>query len=309
MSSETTEAISTILCCPSCHGEMEGHEEGFRCTQCGTGFPRVRGLVRFVDAQFYSSSFGYQWQQFPRAQWGRQSEITFDRKTGFDHSGLKGKLVLDVGCGTGRFVDVANRLGARVVGIDLSAAAEVAERNLADRAEVTIYQADVFNLPFKPESFDYIYSIGVLHHTPDCEKAFKTLVPLLKPGGQIAIWLYSAYSKWYRMSDYYRPITSRMPSTWLHGLCQIARPMYYVYHGLRRIPIIGRPAAGMLRFMFPMPLDQREGSARVLDTFDWYSPKYQSKHTYEEVFRWFESCGLQDLHVLHEPVAVRGARP
>jgi len=229
---------------------------------------------------------------------GKLSEGTFDRKTGCDHSQRKGKLVLDVSCGTGRFVDVAHRLGAHVVGIDLRAAAEVAARNLAD-PDVRIYQADVFHLPFKSGSFDYIYSIGVLHHTPDCEKAFKTLVPLLKPGGQIAIWLYSAYNKWYRMSDYYRPITSRMPSTWLHSLCQVARPMYYVYHGLRKIPIVGRPVAGALRFMLPMPLNQREGSARVLDTFDWYSPKYQSKLTYEKVFRWFESCGLQDLHVLH----------
>jgi 2-polyprenyl-3-methyl-5-hydroxy-6-metoxy-1,4-benzoquinol methylase len=212
---------------------MEGHEEGFRCAQYGGKFPRVRDLVRSVDAQFYTSSFGYRWQKFSQAQWGKLSEGTFDRKTGCDHSQRKGKLVLDVGCGTGRFVDVAHRLGAHVVGIDLRAAAEVAARNLAD-PDVRIYQADVFHLPFKSGSFDYIYSIGVLHHTPDCEKAFKTLVPLLKPGGQIAIWLYSAYNKWYRMSDYYRTITSRMPSTWLHSLCQVARPMYYVYHGLRK---------------------------------------------------------------------------
>jgi hypothetical protein len=110
------------------------------------------------------------------------------------------------------------------------------------------------------------------------------------------------------MADYYRVITSRLPTPWLHALCQAARPTYYVYHGLRKIPVIGRPASRALRFLLPMPLDQRDARARVLDTFDWYSPKYQSKHTYEEVFRWFESCGLQDLHVLHEPVAVRGTK-
>jgi hypothetical protein len=48
---------------------------------------------------------------------------------------------------------------------------------------------------------------------------------------------------------------------------------------------------------------------RVLDTFDWYSPWYQSKHTYEEVFRWFENCGLEDLHVAELPVSVRGSKP
>ena len=68
----------------------------------------------------------------------------------------------------------------------------------------------MFKLPFAPESFDYIYSIGVLHHTPDCEQAFKGLPRLLKPGGRIAIWLYSAYNPWYRMSDVYRKWTRRM---------------------------------------------------------------------------------------------------
>jgi hypothetical protein len=54
---------------------------------------------------------------------------------------------------------------------------------------------------------------------------------------------------------------------------------------------------------------QADPEARVLDTFDWYSPRYQSKHTYEQVFRWFESCGLEDLHVAETPIAVRGRKP
>ena len=82
----------------------------------------------------------------------------------------------------GRFAEVATRWGARVVGIDLSAAAEVAAKNLADR-EFVAFQADVFALPFAPESFDIIYSVGVLHHTPDCEAAVKSLDKYLKPGG------------------------------------------------------------------------------------------------------------------------------
>src|SRR5580700_1702671 len=48
---------------------------------------------------------------------------------------------------------------------------------------------------------------------------------------------------------------------------------------------------------------------RILVRFDWYSPWYQSKHTYEEVFRWFESCGLEDLRVIEQPIAVQGRRP
>ena len=107
---------------------------------------------------------------------------------------------LDVGCGTGRFADVATRCGAKVVGIDLSQACEVAARNLAGRDFVAM-QADVFSLPFSLETFDCIYGIGVPHHTPDCEAAFKRLPQYLKPGGTIGVWLYSAYNGWYRFSN------------------------------------------------------------------------------------------------------------
>jgi SAM-dependent methyltransferase len=194
-----------------------------------------------------------------------------------------------------------------VVGVDLSLAAEVAARNLAGR-EATIFQADVFHLPFAAGSFDFIYSIGVLHHTPDCERAFKMLPGLLKPGGRIAIWLYSGYNKWYKMSDVYRKVTRRMSPRLLHKLCYGVVPLYGVHQVLRKIPLVGRPASGALAYAIPMAFHP-DRTWRVLDTFDWYSPWYQSKHTYEEVFRWFESCGLDDLRVIEQPIAVQGRRP
>jgi SAM-dependent methyltransferase len=268
-------------------------------------------VTRFVDQQQYAGSFGFQWHMHARTQLDNsesdRSERDFQQRTGFRPEGLRGKLVLDVGCGMGRFADVATRWGAHVVGVDLSLAAEVAAKNLAGR-KATIFQADVFHLPFAPESFDFIYSIGVLHHTPDCERAFKMLPGLLKPGGRIAIWLYSRYNAWYRMSDVYRKVTRRMPSRFLHALCYGVVPLYGVHQVLKRIPLVGRPASGALAYLIPMAF-HRDRRWRILDTFDWYSPWYQSKHTYEEVFRWFESCGLDDLRVIEQPIAVQGRRP
>src|SRR5439155_16573893 len=180
---------------------------------------------------------------------------------------------------------VATRWGARVVGIDLSAAAEVAATNLADREFIAL-QADVFALPFAPESFDVIYSIGVLHHTPDCEKAFKVLPQYLKPGGKIAVWLYSGYNNWYRFSDHYRKVTHRMSPRTLHRVLRIAVPtLHGLDRGLRAVPLLGKPMAGMLNLLLPISKN-RDPEVRLLDTLDWYSPKYQSKHTYEQVFRW-----------------------
>lgn len=303
--------VLQILRCPDCGCGIEEAPEGLACAGCRKTFPKVRGVVRFVGQQHYADSFGFQWLRHDKTQLDSgsdtRSEIDFIHKTGLRREELQGKLVLDVGCGMGRYAEVVSRLGARVVGIDLSAAVEAAVQNL-DGHTATIFQADVFSLPFAPESFDYIYSLGVLHHTPDCEQAFNKLPPLLKAGGGIAIWLYSAYNKWYRFSDVYRHVTKRMPPKLLHSLCYGTIPLYGIHKVLRKVPLIGRPAAGILGHLIPMSFN-KDPDWRVLDTFDWYSPWYQSKHTYEEVFRWLESCGLEDLHVADEPISVRGRKP
>lgn len=304
--------VLPILRCPSCGHSLDFSESGLTCTGCNRSIPCRNGVLRFVPSSNYADSFGFQWTRFAQTQLDRddwkESEKDFRERTGFTPEDLAGKLVLDVGCGMGRFADVATRWGARVVGVDLSNAAEVAAQNLSKDRPALFFQADVFALPFVPNSFDYIYSLGVLHHTPDCERAFKMLPPLLKPGGTIAIWLYSAYNHWYRFSDLYRKVTHRLSQETLLKLCRVAGPLYHVHRGLRRIPLAGRAASGLLRYVFPTTLHPR-ADVRVLDTFDWYSPKYQSKHTYEEVFRWFEACGLESLRVLEQTVSVRGTKP
>ena len=303
--------VLTLLRCPSCRAEL-GHEgEGYVCTGCKRAFPQKRSVVRFVTSENYADSFGFQWKRYDRTQMddasSDESDKDFRRKTGFTPEGLKGKLVLDVGCGMGRFAEVATRWGARVVGVDLSAAAQVAAHNLAER-EFLAFQADVFALPFDLEAFDYIYSIGVLHHTPDCERAVKVLPQYLKPGGTLAVWLYSAYNPWYRFSDIYRRVTPRLPAKTLHGILSVMVPVVNgVDSALRVLPGIGRPLSGFVRHLFPVNRNPIR-DWRVLDTFDWYSPRYQSKHTYEQVFGWFESCGMEDLHVAEVPISVRGRK-
>jgi SAM-dependent methyltransferase len=308
----STADLLTLLRCPVCRSSLVGADGGLTCSACGRHFPEVRGVLRFVDDGNYADSFGYQWRRFQRTQLDHAdrnfSEQDFVRKTGLTPEDLKGKLVLDVGCGMGRFAEVVTRWGARVVGIDYSGAAEVAAKNLSDR-EFVAFQADVFTLPFAPEAFDCIYSMGVLHHTPDCEKAVKILPQYLKPDGTLAVWLYSAYNNWYRFSDQYRKITHRMSPRALHGFFRVVVPIFYgLDRGLRVVPIVGKPVAGLIHHVFPVNRHP-DAETRVLDTLDWYSPQYQSKHTYEQVFRWFESCGLERLSVGDAAVGVRGRKP
>jgi len=300
--------LEGVLACPDCGAVLPGLDQwkrdGAVCPNCGDAFPIIRGVPRFVTMDNYAGSFGFEWNRHRRTQLddgtSRESEETFRTKTGLSPTEVAGRLVLDVGCGMGRFADVVSRWGGQVVGVDLSAAVEAARANLEDRPNVQILQADCFRLPFARDSFDVIYSLGVLHHTPDCAAAFRALVPFLKPGGTLAIWVYAHMGPWVHFANLYRCLTTRMPHRLLYALCHLAVPLYH----LHRVPRVGT----LTQTLLPTSMHPK-ASWRVLDTFDWYSPRYQSMHDPEEVRGWLEAAGLIDIRVLATPVSVRGRRP
>ena len=304
-----------LLACPVCRenlsleviaencGEIEAGQ--LRCRQCDSSYPIVRGIPRFVSDDAYAASFSYEWTVHARTQVdnerSQESAVTFTEKTGLTEADVKGKTVLEVGCGAGRFCDVVARWGGRVVGIDLSYAVESARANLLGYAIPGIAQADVFSLPFRDGVFDIVFSIGVLHHTPDARRAFLQLPRLVAPAGCLAVWVYSAHSSLsYKFSDLWRKATVRMPKRLLYTLCHVAVPLYWVY----RVPLLGKVLKILLPFS-PHP----NWRWRILDTFDWYSPTYQSKHTYPEVAAWYREAGFQNIELRSYPVAVVGCKP
>jgi SAM-dependent methyltransferase len=295
-----------ILKCIGCETSgLSRNGEEYRCAACGARYPIVGGIPRFVGGEFYSGSFGFQWKRFARTQLDSangttQSRDTFVEKTGWSLGELRGARVLDAGCGMGRFAEVCADAGADVHAIDLSVAVEAAAANLSARENVSVYQADIMNLPFPDGSFDRIYSLGVLHHTPDTRAAFASLVPLLKPGGTMTIWVYSTELLVWRGGELLRKFTPRLSRQTLLKLSRLAIPLYHVH--MTRLP--GR----LTRVWLPTSLHPTP-EWRWLDTFDWYAPKYQWKHTAEEVERWFQDAGLLSITRGTFPVSVTGRRP
>jgi SAM-dependent methyltransferase len=293
------------LKCPGCGAiGLERSAAEYRCAACSVRYPIVGDIPRFVGGEFYSGSFGFQWKRFARTQLDSangtpQSRDTFVEKTGWRLDDLRGATVLDAGCGMGRFAEICANAGADVHAIDLSVAVEAAYANLSSRSNVSIYQADIMNLPFANGSFDRIYSLGVLHHTPDTHAAFARLVPLLKPGGTITIWVYSTELLVWRGGEVLRRFTPRLSQQTLLKLSRLAIPLYHVHN--TRLP--GR----LTRVWLPTSLHPTP-EWRWLDTFDWYAPKYQWKHSFEEVERWFQEAGLQSIRRGTFPVSVTGQR-
>ena len=182
------EKLLDLLACPSCAGDIllvhvalrekkEIIEGVLSCRKCEREYKIVRGVPRFAaldkieqDKADTAENFGWQWTHFTQED-PKYAEQFLGWLQPVEKDFFAGKIVLEGGCGKGRHTTLAANWGAaEVVGIDLSAAVETAFQATKDLPNAHVLQADIFKLPLK-KAFDYAFSVGVLHHTPDPEKS------------------------------------------------------------------------------------------------------------------------------------------
>src|SRR5436305_10862293 len=147
---------------------------------------------------------------------GRISEQRFFSETAWEPAALAGLDILEVGSGAGRFSEVVlARTKANLYSVDYSTAVEA---NLANNGAIAperfhLFQASIYELPFPDESFEKVFCLGVLQHTPDFERSVQSLVRKAKTGGEIVVDFYCMRGFWTKISAKYllRPLTRRMP--------------------------------------------------------------------------------------------------
>jgi SAM-dependent methyltransferase len=316
--------LLALLICPECRAGLVldpgavvagAHVESgtIRCAG-GHQYPIINRVPRFVqhaldaDQARTRDSFGYEWTKlYPEhghssPEWQAERDI-FLEYTRTVPSDFRGKVVLDGGCGNGRYAKLANDWGARVVAVDISAAVEIASRNVADRPGVDVVQADLFKLPFRPGTFDAMYSVGVLHHTPDARGAFKAMQPLVKPGGFFSIFVHGQGNRvLYGINRGLRAWTAKASYSTTWRFSQVLTGAGKV---LEKIPFIGPMFYLMGRQVLFFSPDQH-------NNFDHYSAGFTSFHRKEEIRSWYQGwddVAVRYAGVANESIYARGSRP
>jgi SAM-dependent methyltransferase len=279
------------------------------CASCGRVFPIVRSIARFVPSEGYAHSFGYQWNYFDKTQLDSHMGNDLSRERFFATTKwpqkMDGQVILEAGCGMGRFTQIALETGAKLFSFDLSNAVEANLRNNGDSGQVHIVQASIYEIPFRKESFDKVFCMGVLQHCPDVRAAFVSLVPFMRSGGEIVIDVYQKHTGLFPPLKYWaRPFLSWMGPKGVHKfLSLVIPPAFYLKKALYKVPLVGKPVGNLIpigpvshapRLIFT---DEQLIQVKILSALDMFSPVHDHPQTLDTVRQWFSDEGLVDVHV------------
>ena len=318
-----------LFSCPNCGSSFTVEDACFehtkfvssghlRCTSCQSDFPIINHIPRFATGISHpAESFGYQWNSFALSQIDtyadtNESFIRLSSETCLSASSVKDHSVLEVGCGAGRFLSVNLSFSpSLLVGLDVTSAVDSVFQHVSPYTEnLLLVQADIIRSPFKPNLFDFVYSIGVLHHTPDPYLYFKYSALNVCHNGRLSVSLYenslahrttknsislALYDLMWSFNifrcEIYRSVFSILPVRLQILYCKTVIP---VLHFLNKIPFLR-----FVRYLLPSTCYQKLPlSFSVVDTMDTYATKIVYQYRAKTLYHWFASIGC-DYPILH----------
>jgi len=326
-------SLLNLLGCPTCRStlDLDSDDRGWiesgslKCNSCRRVYPIRAGIPRFVNSDDYLSNFGMEWTVHARTAFDSHigepaSEYMFKTRVGFQPEQLRGSILLDAGCGSGRLIEIARMYGATVVGLDYTIAIETAAKNLWPDANVHLVQGDILAPPFREEVFDLVFSNGVVHHTPSPPSAFSKLSRLVKRGGEISVWVYPDEGILGRIPNraaaLYRLLAKRLPLQALYKICSelqgnivLPQVLYEDFFSTEKSFKKGHKSPRQAIYvLFPFWSMAPYKEWRIMDTFDFLSAKHKFAYSYDQVRSWFRKNGMVQVDNLPFPVAVKGRR-
>lgn len=353
------ERIINILCCPKCKSNLkiinrvikdnEIYEGSLACEN-NHEFPIENFIPRLFlekkinksnDTKQVKACFGDKWKFLPTktkdkkdVSWQGYNKVArkwIDQKYGYENKEKfkqlieNRKFILDAGCGLAREsinFSKYNKKG-EIFGLEFSDCVDEAYENTKKIENIHIIQGDVMNLPFKPKTFDYIFSEGVLHHTYSTKKAFEFLCDVLSKGGEIAIYVYRKKSDMREFTDDY--IREKVKSLTFNECYKLCEPITKLGKTLSNLNIefevpedikllnIKKGRYNLQRFIYYNILkcfwnNDMSYKENVLVAVDWFYPAYAWRQTPKDVRNWFKEKNIKIIHedICNAGITIRG---
>lgn len=276
-------------------------ESGFlvKIEDSSVSIPVVDYILRLTPEEEYASNFGLQWNTFKSTQLDSFSGfgLTANRlweNTKWTPGEIKGKTVLEIGSGAGRFTEILLNAGADVVSIDMSSAVNVNFKNNNNKGNLLLIQCDLDKNPLPDGMFDFVLFYGVLQHTKNPKRSLRQALKKLKTGGvgRLSVDNYFKFrlpSVWSTPKYLWRPITKRMqPQTLLRVVSFYIPYWIKIDTFIRKIPFFGV----RLLSIIPIPCwnyidhglsDQQRVEWAIMDTFDALGARYDEPMSLAEL--------------------------
>jgi SAM-dependent methyltransferase len=298
--------LQQLFKCPICSSSLTQRGDALWC-ESNHSFPCKGNVVDFSACnstdplqQRTHESFEVEWNKYyPKLGW-TPGEIPTETGMFLSYtrsmpSFFSDKVVVDAGCGNGRYINIVNRISSPrpklVIGVELSDNVYLASRNCAEHDNVVFLKMDLNLVPkVLKQPADYIYSIGVLHHTPDARGAFYNLSKAVKDGGFLSMFLYGRGNTFlYRVNTYLRNQFFRnWPHQYVYYLCVLAAIPCQIF----RIKFFGAWIDDFVnRFIYV--------GADVHNMFDAYTAGFTSFHEKDEVEQWYRNVNFDCVVEAH----------